>query len=127
MGPPSSAADYTEARLSLDALSKTHAPGVYLFRSNTHSFREGIKPDALLIVDCCARPVDGSLVLCVLEDEFRIQRLRLYPGAHIEELDNPDKKRKLPAGDEEGIEIKGVVTHIVNDAQTEVFDVRPVM
>lgn len=127
MGFPSPAADYAEDKLSLDQLCNTGAPGVFLFLSDTHSFREAIKPGALLIVNFGAQPVDGSLVLCVVESEFRLQRLRLYPNAHLEMLDNPERKLPLPGNDEEGTEIRGVVTHIVNDARTGEFDDRPVM
>ena len=55
--------DYQENRLSLDQHCNTGAPGVFFFRSDTYSFREGIKPGALLIVDFGGTPVDGSLVL----------------------------------------------------------------
>lgn len=75
MGFPSPATDYQENRLSLDQHCNTGAPGVFFFRSDTYSFREGIKPGALLIVDFGGTPVDGSLVLCVLEQEFRIRGL----------------------------------------------------
>lgn len=63
MGFPSPATDYQENRLSLDQHCNTGAPGVFFFRSDTYSFREGIKPGALLIVDFGGTPVDGSLVL----------------------------------------------------------------
>ncbi|EAV4637738.1 sOS mutagenesis and repair protein UmuD [Salmonella enterica] len=127
MGFASPAADYTETRLSLDNLCKTHAPGVFIIRSETHSVREGIKPGALLIVDYGAQPVDGSLVLCVMENVFRIKRLRLYPAAQLQDLDRPGRSHVLPRNDEDGIEIRGVVTHIVNDARTGEFDNLPVI
>uniref|UniRef100_UPI00387DCD28 HumD family translesion DNA polymerase n=1 Tax=Kluyvera cryocrescens TaxID=580 RepID=UPI00387DCD28 len=85
MGFPSPATDYQENRLSLDQHCNTGAPGVFFFRSDTYSFREGIKPGALLIVDFGGTPVDGSLVLCVLEQEFRIMRLRLHPKRCLQE------------------------------------------
>lgn len=127
MGFPSPAMDYQESRLSLDDHCKTHAPGVFFFRSDTNSVRKVIKSGALLIVDFGARPVDGSLVLCVLEDEFRLMRLRLYPTKYLQELDRPDRTRALPENDEDGIEIRGVITHIVNDARTGEFDDTPMI
>ncbi|WP_342761335.1 S24 family peptidase [Klebsiella pneumoniae] len=93
MGFPSPATDYQENRLSLDQHCNTGAPGVFFFRSDTYSFREGIKPGALLIVDFGGTPVDGSLVLCVLEQEFRIMRLRLHPKRCLQELDKLDNFR----------------------------------
>jgi DNA polymerase V len=120
MGFPSPARDYEESRISLDQLCRTGTPGVFMFSSNTHSFREGIKPGALLIVDFGAIPVDGSLVLCVIEQEFRLQRLRLFPAPRLQELDQPELIRHVPdMDDENGIEIRGVVTHIVNDARKD--------
>ena len=91
----------------------TGAPGVFFFRSDTYSFREGIKPGALLIVDFGGTPVDGSLVLCVLEQEFRIMRLRLHPKRCLQELDKLDNFRAIPDDDEDGLEVRGVITHIV--------------
>lgn len=61
MGFPSPATDYQENRLSLDQHCNTGAPGVFFFRSDTYSFREGIKPGALLIVDFGGTPVDGGV------------------------------------------------------------------
>ncbi|MEX5786140.1 S24 family peptidase [Klebsiella pneumoniae] len=107
MGFPSPATDYQENRLSLDQHCNTGAPGVFFFRSDTYSFREGIKPGALLIVDFGGTPVDGSLVLCVLEQEFRIMRLRLHPKRCLQELDKLDNFRAIPDDDEDGLEVRG--------------------
>jgi len=126
MGFASPASDYLENRVSLDHLCNTHAPGVFIMRSGTQSFREGIKPDALLIVDFGCTPVDGSIVLCVLEQEFRLMRLRLYPTSYLQELDKLDQVRNLPDVDDEGMEIRGVITHIVNDARMGEFNEMPI-
>nr|WP_172693826.1 sOS mutagenesis and repair protein UmuD [Klebsiella pneumoniae] len=91
-----------------------------------YSFREGIKPGALLIVDFGGTPVDGSLVLCVLEQEFRIMRLRLHPKRCLQELDKLDNFRAIPDDDEDGLEVRGVITHIVTDARTGEFHEMPV-
>lgn len=127
MGFPSPAADFAEDKLSLDRLCNTGAPGVFLFRSDTHSFREAIKPGAKLIVNLGAQSVDGSLVLCVVESEFRLQRLPLCPNPHLEGLDNPESKLPLPRSDEEATKIRGVATPIVNYARTSEFDDMPVI
>ena len=100
---------------------------MFLFRSDTHSFREGIKPGALLITDFGATPVDGSLVLCIVEEQFRIMRLRLNPDRFLQELDRLEKVRPFPEHDEDVIEIRGVITHIVNDARTGEFLDLPVI
>ncbi len=59
MGFPSPATDYQENRLSLDQHCNTGAPEYSFFRSDTYSFREGIKPGALLIVDFGGTPLTG--------------------------------------------------------------------
>lgn len=127
MGFPSPATDYLEQRCSLDKICKTGAPSVFMFRSETSSFREGIKPGALLIVDFGAKPVDGSLVLCILEEQFRIMRLRLYPTRHLQDLDRLEKIKPLPNDEEDGIEIRGVITHFLNDARMGEFENFPVI
>lgn len=129
MGFPSPAADYEESRISLDEACNTQKASVYLFRSDFTSWREGIKKDAFIVVDFSKRPVDGSIVVCVIEDKFRTKRFRTYPQPHLEDLDRPERKTRLPDRDDTGLEIciRGVVTHIVNDARTGEFDDVPVM
>lgn len=125
MGFPSPAADYLEHRLSLDHHCNTNNPGVYLFRSSTTSFREGIKSGALLIVDFGATPVDGSIVVCTIEGEFRLMRLRLHPTPYLQHLDRLEQAYALSDGND--YEIRGVITHILIDARTGEFDESPVI
>lgn len=65
---------------------------------------------ALLIVDFGAQPQDGSLLLYILEEEFRLVPLRLYPAGIFKS--SPARILAL-SDDEEGIEIKGFIIHIV--------------
>lgn len=64
------------------------------------------------------RPLDGSLALCVLEDEFRLMRLRLHSARYLQELDSPENVRAPPDNEDEGIDIRGVVMYIVTDPRT---------
>nr|WP_249942147.1 S24 family peptidase [Escherichia coli] len=90
---------------------------MFYFRSGVTSLREGIKSGALLVVDCGATAVDGSIVICIIQGEFRLQRLRKHPAPCLQHLDRTDKNYDI-----EGVEIKGVVTHIINDARSGEFD-----
>ncbi|WP_112012977.1 S24 family peptidase [Escherichia coli] len=101
----------------LDRHCNTNNPGVFYFRSGVTSLREGIKSGALLVVDCGATAVDGSIVICIIQGEFRLQRLRKHPAPCLQHLDRTDKNYDI-----EGVEIKGVVTHIINDARSGEFD-----
>ncbi|RZM96060.1 hypothetical protein D9741_17585 [Escherichia sp. E14V7] len=42
-------------------------------------YREGILQGALLVVDSSLTPVDGSLLVCAIEEEYRIKRYRKHP------------------------------------------------
>ncbi|MCU6401186.1 sOS mutagenesis and repair protein UmuD [Enterobacter quasiroggenkampii] len=119
MGFPSPAADFKEQKLSLDQHCNTNNPSVYFFRCGTTSLREGIKSGALLIVDFGATPVDGSIVVCAIEGEFRLMRLRRHPTAYLQHLDHLEQTYGLI--DSNDYEIRGVITHILTDARTGEF------
>ncbi|MDF7760549.1 hypothetical protein PU683_13585 [Kosakonia cowanii] len=59
-------------------------------RAAAGSRREAIKKGALLILDISATPVDGSIVMCHLDEQMRMLRLRLHPRPRLEELDRPE-------------------------------------
>jgi len=129
MGFPSPATDYIEQRVSLDEVCCTQKASTYLFRTDFTSWREGIKKEALVIVDYSLLPVDGSLVVCVVDGIFRTKRYRTHPRPVLEDLDYPDRKTILPDDDEftSDISIRGVVTFVLNDARSGEFDDCPVM
>ncbi|EIC83403.1 DNA polymerase V subunit, partial [Serratia sp. M24T3] len=85
---------------------------------------EGFKQGAVLVIDRSRTAVDGSLVVTTDTGEFEVKRLKLFPTACLESLDNVDDVRLIEGGDLEGEEtiVWGVVTYIINDACTEEFD-----
>lgn len=112
MGFPSPAADYAESRISLDQQLIRHPSATYFMRAADSHHREGILQGALLVVDSSLTPVDGSLLICAMED--------LSTG----------KKEALPV-DDDGCTgsnaVFGVITHVINDARSGEFDYRPVI
>ncbi|MEH3452346.1 S24 family peptidase [Phytobacter diazotrophicus] len=125
---PSPAEDYMENRICLDHEFVRKPSATFFVRYTETSWREGIKKGALLIMDTSLRPVDGSLVICHLNEQIRLLRLRLFPRPHLEELDRPDNKVFITDDDcEERVVVKGVITFIINDARTGEFDDCPVM
>lgn len=125
---PSPAADYHEDEISLDREFVKKPAATFFLRYKETSWREGIKKGALLLMDTSLKPVDGSLVICHLNGQIRLLRLRLLPRVHLEELDHADRTIDITDDDcEERVVIKGVVTYIINDARTGEFDDCPVM
>lgn len=82
MGFPSPAADYVESRISLDQQIIRHPSATYFMRAADSHHREGILQGALLVVDSSITPVDGSLLVCAIEGEYRVKRYRKYPRRH---------------------------------------------
>ncbi|EGC2528023.1 TPA: S24 family peptidase [Escherichia coli] len=129
MGFPSPAADYVESRISLDHQLIRHPSATYFMRAADSHHREGILQGALLVVDSSLTPVDGSLLVCAMEGEYRIKRYRKYPRQHLEDL-STGKKEALPV-DDDGCTgsnaVFGVITHVINDVRSGEFDDCPVI
>lgn len=89
----------------------------------------GILQGALLVVDVSLPPLDGSLLICGLDGEYRVKRFRKYPRPHLEDLESG--KQEAPPTDDDGITgcnaVFGVITYIINDACSSEFDDCPVM
>lgn len=128
MGFPSPAADYVEERISLDKRLITHPSATYFMRAGNTYYREGIVKDALLVVDSSLNPCDGSLLVCSMDNEFRIKRYRTYPRPHLINLEN-GRSEKIPEDSQcdGGRAVFGVITYIINDARSGEFDDCPAM
>ena len=119
MGFPSPATDYVENRVSLDEVCTTYAAHVYLMRSASRSIREGIRKDALLVVNCTAKHIDGCILVMMVEGEFSLRRLRTGQPTRLEALDDPSdaievtEEMVLDSTNESGV-CFGVVTHVLN-------------
>ena len=117
-----------DEKISLDHELIRVPSATYFLRAGTESRREAIKKGALLVLDTSATPVDGSLVMCHLDETLRMLRLRLYPRPRLEELDRPEITYAMTNEDYDGrLVFKGVITYIINDARTGEFDDNPVM
>ncbi len=87
MGFPSPAADYVEQRISLDETLISKPSATYFMRSGKTYWREGIMYGALLVVDSSLMPFDGSLLICSVDNEFRVKRYKRYPKPHLINLE----------------------------------------
>lgn len=125
----SPAQDYIDKQLSLDDMCKLSRPYTYVLKSEVSSWRAAIRKDALLILDCSTTPYDGSIVMCHLDGQIALRRLRISPSPRLEDLDFPSHfvHYDVEDGTSHAI-VKGVITHIINDARTGEFVVKcPVM
>jgi len=126
MGFPSPALDYEEQRVSLDAKCITHPASTYMVRcSETHS-KAGIMSGAYLVVDSSVTACDGSIVVAIVQSEFRVLRYKTLPNVHLEDIDRPELKFKMDDYFEDD-GVFGVVMWILNDARSGEFDDMPVM
>ncbi|EGT3572075.1 S24 family peptidase [Citrobacter amalonaticus] len=110
--------DYAVERLSLDSKLIPRPTSTYIMQSVETIRRAGIMKDAMLVVDSAATPVNGSIVVCQLNDELRLKRLRLSPVRCLEDLNYPDRNQVMSPESE----ILGVVMYIINDARKGEFD-----
>ena len=68
MGFPFAAANYMDEKILLDH-ELIRVPSVtYFWRAASNSCRETIKRGALLFLDMSATPVEGSIVMCHLDE-----------------------------------------------------------
>jgi DNA polymerase V len=79
-GFPSPAADYFEARLSLDEHLIEHREATFFVRVQGHSMTGfGIHDGDLLVVDRALDPADRSVVIAVVDGQFAVKQLCLLP------------------------------------------------
>lgn len=108
-GFPSPAADYFEARLSLDEYLITHREATFFVRVSGNSMTGfGIHDGDLLVVDRALDPVDRSIVIAVLDGEFTVKQLcRLPDGVLLRS--GAAGHRDIFVGEGQALQVWGVV------------------
>ena len=90
-GYPSPAQDYFDGSIDLSAHLIHDAVSTFIVRvSGSSMVGAGICDGDELIVNRAARPVDGSVVIAVLDGELTVKRLRLTPAGVVLASENPD-------------------------------------
>ena len=113
-GFPSPADDYIERSLDLNEHLIRHPAATYFIRASGDSMTgEGIHSGDLLVVDRSNQPVDGSIVIAVLDGELTVKRLRRRNGKIALESANP-KYPELFVLEESELTIWGVVSHVIH-------------
>lgn len=115
-GFPSPAQDYVESRLDLNKLLIVHPSATYFVRVSGHSMTDGnINEGDLLVVDSSLTATHGDIVVAAVDGEFTVKKLCTHPSVQLVPM-NPNFA-PITFGNEEALEIFGVVTFIIYTAR----------
>jgi len=117
-GFPSPADDYVENVLDLnDHLVITgHQDATFIVRvSGWSMIGAGIHDGDEVVVDRAITPVDGHVVVAIVNGELTIKRLRFQKGKPVLVAENPHfKERRFEDGSSDELEIWGVATRVLH-------------
>ncbi len=112
-GFPSPADDYSEARLDLNKQLISNASATFYARVRGDSMTQaGISDGDLLIIDKSKIPVNGSIVVCLIDGEFTVKRLRKIENEFCLMPEN-DNYQPIKIKPENDVTIWGVVTYTI--------------
>lgn len=111
-GFPSPAEDYIEGMLDLNAHLIKHPAATFVVRVKGDSMiQAGIFPNDLLIVDRSLMPVEGKIVIAVVEGELTVKRLARRRGQLFLDPENPAYRPIVVKGE---LHVWGVVTNVIH-------------
>ena len=114
-GFPSPADDFLDRELDLNDYLISNKSATFYIRVRGDSMKNcGIFNNALLVVDRSVKPVDGDVVLAVIDGEFTCKRIRQEDGKtylHPENEHYPD----LLITEDMNFKVWGVVVSAIND------------
>jgi len=113
-GFPSPADDYIEKTLDLNDLLIQKPAATFFVRAEGESMLgAGIHPNDILVVDRSIEPVVGKIVICALNGELTVKRLKAIGNEIVLGAENPCYKDILV---QEAIDfvIWGVVTNVIH-------------
>ena len=112
-GFPSPADDYSEARLDLNKELITNESATFYARVRGDSMTlAGISDGDLLIIDKSKTPVNGSVVVCLIDGEFTVKRLQKKANQFYLMPEN-DNYQPIKIKPENDVTIWGVVTYTI--------------
>lgn len=90
-GYPSPAQDYFLGSINLSEHLIHDTTSTFIVRVSGHSMQgAGIADGDELIVNRARKPVDGSVVVAILDGEMTVKRLRLTPQGVVLQAESPD-------------------------------------
>ncbi|PPD24026.1 MAG: DNA polymerase V [Methylobacter sp.] len=113
-GFPSPADDYVEKTLDLNELLVQKPAATFFVRAEGESMLgAGIHPNDILVVDRSIEPVPGKIVICALNGELVVKRLKRQAGQWLLGSENPSY-RDIVLLEELEVVIWGVVTSVIH-------------
>ncbi len=112
-GFPSPADDYSESRLDLNKELITNKSATFYARVRGDSMTlAGISDGDLLIIDKSKTPVNGSIVVCLIDGEFTVKRLQKVCNQYYLMPEN-NNYQPIKIKPENEVAIWGVVTYTI--------------
>lgn len=113
-GFPSPADDFMEDRLDLNEHLIDHPAATFFVRVSGDSMVDaGIHDGDILIVDRAIEPVDGKIVIAVLDGQLSVKRLRKQNGKVFLKPENDDYG-VMEITEENDLRVWGVVNHVIH-------------
>jgi DNA polymerase V len=112
-GFPSPAEDYIDRPLDFNELLIEHPAATFAIRIAGDSMTgAGIFPGDIAVVDRARAPVNGSIILALLDGAFTVKRYRIRDGAVLLQAENPAYP-DMPLSDGQSFEVWGVITRSI--------------
>ena len=112
-GFPSPAEDYVDRPLDFNELLIEHPAATFAIRIEGDSMTgAGIFPGDIAVVDRAREPVNGSIVLALLDGAFTVKRYRVKDGAVWLQAENPAYP-DMQLTDGQTFEVWGVITRSI--------------
>jgi len=113
-GFPSPADDYVEKTLDLNELLIQKPAATFFVRAEGESMLgAGIHPNDILVVDRSIEPIVGKIVICALNGELTVKRLKSIGKEIVLAAENPSYSDIIVQEDID-IMIWGVVTNVIH-------------
>jgi DNA polymerase V len=113
-GFPSPADDYVEKTLDLNELLVKKPAATFFARAQGESMLgAGIHPNDILVVDRSIEPVPGKIVVCALNGELVVKRLKRLADQWVLASENPFYP-DICLNEELDMVIWGVVTNVIH-------------
>jgi DNA polymerase V len=113
-GFPSPADDYIEKTLDLNELLIQKPAATFFARAQGESMLgAGIHPNDILVIDRSIEPVPGKIVICALNGELVVKRLKNLAGEWLLASENPYYP-DIRLHEELEMVVWGVVTNVIH-------------